>query len=193
MISDFRDPNDRISPASSIVLAELAFSAVRRRRIDPGKRHPQKRRPQVAAGGTDAAVSKPVESLKHLLWHGNVEKALERLGNLLTDLDPIRKRSAPARKPADGVAEFETHIRNRQEPIPNSGERCRRGETINTAFVESTINQVASGRFVKKQPMHWTPRGAHLPPRTRTKALNDELEGGFRRWRPLFRVQAQAA
>ena len=34
-------------------------------------------------------------------------------------------------------------------------------KTISTAFVESTINQVVSKRFVKKQQMQWTPRGAH--------------------------------
>jgi len=38
-------------------------------------------------------------------------------------------------------------------PIPNFGERYRQGDTISTAFVESTINQVVSKRFVKKQQM----------------------------------------
>ncbi len=32
-------------------------------------------------------VSKQVESIKHLLWHGNVDEALERLGSLFLDLD----------------------------------------------------------------------------------------------------------
>jgi hypothetical protein len=107
-------------------------------------------------------VSKQVESVKHLLWHGNVDEALERLGSLFMDLDLIRKRSAAAEKLAAGVAEFETYIGNNRESIPNFGERYRRGETISTAFVESTINQVVSRRFVKKQQMQWTLRGAHL-------------------------------
>src|SRR2546421_11961108 len=67
-------------------------------------------------------------------------------------------------------------IRNNQESIPNYGERYRQGETISTAFVESTINQVVSRRFVKRQQMHWTLRGAHLVLQTRTKVLNNELE-----------------
>jgi len=74
--------------------------------------------------------------------------------------------------------------------IPNFGERYRQGETISTAFVESTINQVVSRRFVKKQQMQWTLRGAHLLLQTRTKVLNNELEGVFRRWYPQFRAQA---
>ena len=140
-----------------------------------------------------ATASKQLESIKPLLWHGNVEEALERLTKLLMDLDLIRDLSAPAEKLAAGVAEFETYIRNNKESIPNYGERYRQGETISTAFVESTINQVVSRRFVKKQQMHWTLRGAHLLLQTRTKVLNNELEEVFRRWYPRFRVQAKAA
>jgi hypothetical protein len=69
-------------------------------------------------------------------------------------------------------------------------ERYRQGETISTAFVESTINQVVSRRFAKKQQMQWTLRGAHLLLQTRTKVLNNELEGVFRRWYPQFHAQA---
>ena len=140
-----------------------------------------------------ATVSKQLDSIKHLLWHGNVEEALDRLRNLLMHLDLIRDHLASAEKLAVGVAEFETYIRNNQESIPNYGERYRQGETISTAFVESTINQVVSRRFVKRQQMHWTLRGAHRLLQTRTKVLNDELERVFRRWYPLFRGQAKAA
>jgi hypothetical protein len=105
----------------------------------------------------------------------------------------IRNHSASAEKLAAGVTEFEVYIRNNQESIPNYGERYRQGETISTAFVESTINQVVSRRFVKRQQMHCTLRGAHLLLQTRTKVPNNELEEVFRRWYPLFRVQAQAA
>ncbi len=101
----------------------------------------------------------------------------------------IQARSAAAKKVADTLTEFETYIRNNREFIPNFGERRRQGETISTAFVESTINQVVSRRFVKKQQMAWTLRGAHLLLQTRTKVLNEELDEVFRRWYPKFRVQ----
>src|SRR5215831_17327857 len=68
------------------------------------------------------------------------------------------------------------YIDNNREFIPNFGERYRQGERITTSFVESTINQVVSRRFVKKQQMAWTLRGAHLLLQTRTKVLNNELE-----------------
>ena len=108
---------------------------------------------------TGAEVSKRLESVKHLLWHGNTEEALERLGDMLVELGFIQARSNAAKKVADGLSEFETYICNNREFIPNFGERRRQGETISTAFVESTINQVVSRRFVKKQQMQWTLRG----------------------------------
>jgi len=40
--------------------------------------------------------------------------------------------------------------------------------------------------MVKKQQMRWTPRGAHLLPQIRTRVLNDQLAGDFRRWYPNF-------
>ncbi len=46
--------------------------------------------------------------------------------------------------------------------------------------------------MVKKQQMQWTPEGAHLLLQTRTRVLNDELEGVFRQWYPDFRLQVSA-
>jgi hypothetical protein len=147
---------------------------------------------QGEAGGAEsgAGISKRIDSVKHLLWHGNVAEALDRQKELLLDLDLIRAQSAAAEKLAAGMSEFETYIRNNREFIPNFGERYRQGETITTAFVESTINQVVSRRFVKRQQMSWTLRGAHLLLQTRTKVLNNELEDVFRRWYPQFRPKA---
>jgi hypothetical protein len=106
--------------------------------------------------------SKRIDSVKHLLWHGNVAEALDRMGDMLLDMELIRAHSVAAEKLAAGMTEFEIYIRNNREFIPNFGERYRQGERISTAFVESTINQVVSRRFVKKQQMQWSLKGAHL-------------------------------
>jgi hypothetical protein len=37
--------------------------------------------------------------------------------------------------------------------MPNYGERYHNGEAIATGFVESTVNEVVSKRFCKKQQM----------------------------------------
>jgi len=54
------------------------------------------------------------------------------------------------------------------------------------------VNQVVSQRMVKRQPMQWTERGAHLFLQTRTRVLNGELDEMFRRWYPKFRSQEPA-
>jgi hypothetical protein len=41
---------------------------------------------------------------------------------------------------------------------------------------------VISKRFVKKQQMRWTQRGAHLLLQTRVQVLNDDLRKTFGRW-----------
>ena len=107
-----------------------------------------------------AEAAKTLESVKHFLWHGNVDAALDRLERLLFDLDMRRYSSTAAAKLQRRVTEFDTYVRNNHDFIPNFGERYRQGDTISTAFVESTINQVVSKRFVKKQQMQWTPKGA---------------------------------
>ena len=141
---------------------------------------------------TGADVSKRVESVKHLVWHGNTEEALERLNDWIVELSWIEARSPAAKKVGAGLSEFATYIKNHRDFIPHLGERWRHGESISTGFVESTINYVVSRRFVKKQQMQWTLRGTHLLWQTRTKLLNGELEDVFRRWYPQFRPQPQA-
>jgi len=138
-------------------------------------------------------LSKRIDSVKHLLWHGNVAEALDRMGELRLNLELMRAQSAAAGKLAGGVGELETYIGNNREFIPNFGERYRQGEVITTSFVESTINQVVSRRFVKKQQMQWTLKGAHLMLQIRTRVLNNELEDAFRRWYPQFRPEVKAA
>ena len=143
-----------------------------------------------AAFGTE--TSRSLESVKHYLWHGNVEMALEGLEQLIFDLDLRRQHSPASAKLYRSVTEFDTYIRNNRGFIPNYGERYRQGDTITTSFVESTINQVVSKRFVKKQQMQWTPKGAHLLLQTRTKVLNDDLDDAFRQWYPKFRPETAA-
>jgi hypothetical protein len=75
--------------------------------------------------------------------------------------------------------------------IPNYGERYRNGEPIATGFVESTVNEVVSRRFCKKQSMQWSKEGAHLLLQTRVRTLNGELSAIFKRWYPGMDLKAE--
>src|SRR5262249_18366513 len=102
------------------------------------------------------------------------------------------KRSVKRPVPIFGPYELRTYIVNNAHLIPNYGERYRNGEAIATGFVESTVNQVVSKRFCKKQQMQWTKRGAHLLLQTRVKTLNGELGEVFKRWYPDMQVEELA-
>lgn len=123
-----------------------------------------------------------LERVKWFLWHSNVYKALQLVEWLELDIDG--QASPEARKLARTLHEFEQYIRTNQSSIPNYGDRYRNGEAISSAVAESSVNQVISKRFVKKQQMRWTRRGAHLLLQVRTRVLDDTLSAIFQRWYP---------
>src|SRR5262249_278973 len=75
--------------------------------------------------------------------------------------------------------------------IPNDDKRYRNAEPIETGFVESTVNEVVSKRFCKKQHMQWSKEGAHLLLQTRVRTLNGELAGIFKRWYPDLDIKVE--
>jgi hypothetical protein len=77
------------------------------------------------------------------------------------DLSLIQAYSGPAKTLGDSISEFQTYIENNRDYRTLASD-TRQRETITTSFVESSINQVVSSRFVKEQQMAWTLRGAHL-------------------------------
>jgi hypothetical protein len=99
------------------------------------------------------------------LWHGNVFRALQGLEDLTMDLDDLEPVTEGLKKLWKAVHEFLGYITANKEFIPNYGDRYRHGETISTAFAESTVNQIVSRRLVKQQQMRWThARCASLAP-----------------------------
>jgi len=127
-------------------------------------------------------LEKELERMKWFLWHGNVYKALQVLDDLTWDIEA--SASAEALKLARTLHEFDHYIRTNRSSIPNYGDRYRNEEAISSAVAESTVNQIVSKRFVKKQQMRWTRRGAHQLLQIRTRVLDDTLATTFQRWYP---------
>lgn len=153
---------------------------------------------QMASGlPTDSTlpnILSEMDSIKWYLWHGNVFDALRRLESLDFALECNEGNEAPrVAKVWQAIQDFQHYITVNEPFIPNYGERYRYGETISTAFVESTVNEVISKRMVKKQQMRWTKRGAHLLLQVRVQTLNDDLRGVFSRWYPeMATIDAEA-
>ena len=106
------------------------------------------------------------------------------MGDLEDKLDRLEENQVNTKKLQESLQELDSYIEANQPSIPNYGDRYRHNETISTAFVESTVNYVISKRFVKKQQMRWTQRGAHLLLQTRVQVLNNDLRKTFGRWYP---------
>ena len=79
-----------------------------------------------------------------------------------------------------------TYIGNNSAAIADYAERWDHGETISTAFAESTVDLVVSRRFAKKQQMQWSKKGAHLLLQTRTRTLDGTLNDLFTTWYPAM-------
>jgi hypothetical protein len=101
-----------------------------------------------------------LERVKWFLWHNNVYKALQLLEWLESHID--EEASEETRKLARTLREFDHYIRTNQSSLPNYGDRYRNGEPISSSLAESSVNQIISMRFVKKQQVRWRRRGAHL-------------------------------
>jgi hypothetical protein len=141
----------------------------------------------------EADIPKQLERIKWCLWHGNVFKGQQAIDRLVDDLEIEvfdDDSQLETKKLFKMVMEFQTYIANNQHYIPNYGERWRNGEAIATGFVESTVNQVISKRFVKKQQMRWTPKGTHLLLQVRISVLNEELQDKFKQWYPGLKQAA---
>lgn len=129
-------------------------------------------------------LEKQLERIKWYLWHGNAHDAISHLEELKDDLAWVEAVSPSTQKLQQAVHEFHVYITTNQSFLVNYGDRYRNGETISSAFVESTVNEIISKRFVKKQQMKWTKKGAQQLLQVRIQVLNNTLREAFCRWYP---------
>jgi len=141
--------------------------------------------------GLGEQICDQIERLKWSLWHGQVDKALGKIDDVESAIEPFRETYARFPKLVKALSELCTYIVNNRPLIPNDGERYRNGEPIATGFVESTVNEVVSKRFCKKQQMQWSKEGAHLLLQTRVRTLNGELSAIFKRWYPDMDLEVE--
>ena len=132
-----------------------------------------------------------IERLKWSLWHGQVDKALSKLNDLESAIEPFNATYARFPQLVKALSALRTYIVNNRHFMPNYGARYHNGEAIATGFVESTVNEVVSKRFCKKQQMQWSKEGAHWLLQTRVRTLNGELGAIFKRWYPDMDIEAQ--
>ena len=97
-----------------------------------------------------------LQSTKWNLWHGNCDKALERLKELM-EMETIAADKSLSVK----LSRLSTYISNNKDGIVNYEERKNKGLVFTSNLAESTVNTLINERQKGKQKMLWSREGAH--------------------------------
>ena len=119
------------------------------------------------------------QHIRWRLWHGQVQRALDLIGDTLEPLDTMAKGKSPAAAQAAKVAgmlrSLETYVSGQSALIIDYATARRSDEPISTATTESTVQWLLHRRMGANQQMRWSPRGAHLMLKVRTSVINGTL------------------
>jgi hypothetical protein len=128
--------------------------------------------------GTNLAET--IERIRWRLWHGQIRRGLELIGETMATLEAAAEIASPATSAAPKVArllgELETYVCGQSDIIIDYATARRREEPISTAVTESTVQWLLHRRMNAQQQMRWTPRGAHLMLKVRCAVMNGTLE-----------------
>jgi len=95
-------------------------------------------------------------NIKWNLWHGNYDKALERLAELVEIKEIVANYSLSTK-----LRKLSTYIANNKAGIVNYEQRKNNGLVFTSNFAESTVNTLINARQKGKQKMLWSREGAH--------------------------------
>ena len=138
--------------------------------------------PDALAGDrqTGARFVETIDRIRWRLWHGQVRRALDLIGETLVTLDGEVNDTSPAgvaaRKVARLLLALETYVCGQSDIIIDYATARRQDEPISTAITESTVQWLLHRRMNAQQHMRWSPRGAHLMLKVRTSVVNGTFE-----------------
>ena len=130
-------------------------------------------------------VFEEIDRINWRFWHGQVEAGCERL-LLLAISFGSQANTKTKQKLTSRLFDLLYYAQDNADYLVNYARRYRDGLPISSSMAESTVNQIISHRFVKKQQMRWSPKAAHQLLQVRTAVLNNELAEHFKRWHPGF-------
>jgi hypothetical protein len=127
---------------------------------------------------TAASLSETIERIRWRLWHGQVGRGLDLIGETKATLEATAASpgTSVALKVARLLGELETYVCGQSDIIIDYATARRREEPISTAVTESTVQWLLHRRMNAQQQMRWTPRGAHLMLKVRCAVMNSTLE-----------------
>lgn len=116
------------------------------------------------------------QHIRWRLWHGQVQRAFDLIGDTLELLDAIATGSSraatAAAKPVGVLRSLETYVSGQSGLIIDYATARHSREPISTVTTESTVQWLLHRRMGANQQMRWSPRGAHLMLKVRTSVVN---------------------
>jgi hypothetical protein len=123
-----------------------------------------------------ARLADAVERIRWRLWHGQVRRALDLVGETLAWLEGMAEAApAAAAKVAPSLRGLETYVSGQADLIIDYAKGRRNGEPISTATTEGAVQWLLHRRMGANQQMRWSPRGAHRMLKVRTAVANGTL------------------
>jgi hypothetical protein len=129
-------------------------------------------------------LDEEIRALKWKLWHGQVDRAMQQLEELIADMAMLREQGdvSAGRIWQLGQALL-TYVRQNKAAIVDYGARYRSGRRIASSLAESAVDTLVARRMVKKQQMQWSLKGAHCMLQVRAAVLNGDLSKRLA-WQP---------
>ena len=128
-----------------------------------------------------ARLTETIERIRWRLWHGQVRRALDLIGDTVAALDATAAVGSAARATAGKVAALlacalETYVAGQAAMIIDYAAARHDAEPISTAPTESAVEwQLRRRTWGVRQQMRWPPRGAHMMLRVRTAVAHGYL------------------
>jgi hypothetical protein len=130
---------------------------------------------------TGAVLVETIDRIRWRLWHGQVRRGLDLIGETVVTLERPETDTSPganaARKVTRLLLDLETYVSVRSDIIIDYATVRFEEEPISTAITESTVQWLLHRRMNAKQHMRWSPRGAHLMLKVRTATATGRLSG----------------
>ena len=116
------------------------------------------------------------QHIRWRLWHGQVQRALDLIGDTPGPLEIMANGEFPvataAAKVAGALRGLETYVSGLSDLIIDYATARQSDEPISTATTESTVQWLLHRRMDANQQMRWSPRGAHLMLKVRTSVMD---------------------
>jgi hypothetical protein len=153
--------------------------------------------PRTADLMTDPAIESllrgKLAGLRYQMWYGQWRPAMTRMRDIYQGVGRCLETlsgadSERAKRFRQHVLELRDYLINNQTGLISYSRATRGGMRISSAPAESNMAHVVNQRMGKRQPMRWSPEGAHLLLQVRCAMLDDRLEALFREWYPQFRA-----